>query len=978
MTKNSLTFKHFANGQTLPTTSVFASGQAGLTNSEVHNGGEVWASMLWECYASLLNAYPFQEAQDRMKFYLLAGYKATPVSPTLLEARDALLAVTAATDPADNTRFRNAFAKRGAGLGAKAPERTSQDHIGVVESYVAGNNLEVVTARLDDSSVACDQDNVLDRNETGRFNVTVRNTGASALAAFTGTVSSTSTTATLAFTSGTTMTFPALQPGQTVTRSLQVGLTAVSSTTATAGLKLTFDEPSLASAAQTFTFNPRVDYDEVPAGSAADTSEGSFPVWSSSYVGSDPAWTATGLEGSRYYHVNDLGSVSDLTFTTPWMKVKPTGDFTVSFKTRWSFESTNGAAPFWDGGVLEYTLNDSTWVDVPLTTTVLDATGGHALSGRKALAGLSAGFPNWVPVSINLKAVLADKPVRFRFRAASDSASGAYGWDVDDVTFTNVDSTPFSSFVEEKDGGMCNRRPLAQVGANKAVAEGTLNAAGDLQRTVVTLDGSSSFDPDGSPLTYQWTQLSGPKVTLSSATVAQPSFQADVPASSVLTFQLVVNDGVDSSLPKPMQVSITNVNRLPIARPVGPLTANERTTEKVVLDGSTSSDADGERLTYAWTQTAGPTVTLVDATTATPAFLVPDVKADTALTFSLVVSDGIGLSKTAPITVTVKNVDRAPIASAGVAVPVNARTLVTLSGSGSDPDEDSITYAWTQTGGTSVELRGADTATPAFTAPDIRTSTEELTFKLITSANGLSSDASEVKVLVNKVNRRPLLKGPNAMEVPERERVQLNAEGMDPDDQALSWHWVQTGGPVLSAVSGADSASLSFTAPEVLGETLVTFTLEVKDTDGAVSEPATVTVKVKDVNRAPVAQARTVSSGMGGQSITLDASTSADPDGDVLSYHWTQVSGDEVTLADADTATPSFTAPKQGGTLVFEVTVTDRQGMASTSQVSVAVAAEAAASSGCSTSGSGQGSLASLLLLGMGAFLSRRRPTGRA
>ncbi len=92
--------------------------------------------MLWECYASLLNAYPFQEAQDRMKSYLVAAYKATPNSPTLLEARDALLAAAAASDPADYTRFVNAFAKRGAGFGAKAADRDSVDHVGVVESFV--------------------------------------------------------------------------------------------------------------------------------------------------------------------------------------------------------------------------------------------------------------------------------------------------------------------------------------------------------------------------------------------------------------------------------------------------------------------------------------------------------------------------------------------------------------------------------------------------------------------------------------------------------------------------------------------------------------------------------------------------------------------------------------------------------------------------------------------------------------------------
>ena len=116
MAKNPLTLRHIVDGQALPDTSTAPRNPAaGGLNAEVHNAGEVWASMLWECYASLLNAHPFQEAQDRMKSYLVAGYKLTPVNPTLIEARDALLAAAGASDPADYMRFANAFAKRGAG-----------------------------------------------------------------------------------------------------------------------------------------------------------------------------------------------------------------------------------------------------------------------------------------------------------------------------------------------------------------------------------------------------------------------------------------------------------------------------------------------------------------------------------------------------------------------------------------------------------------------------------------------------------------------------------------------------------------------------------------------------------------------------------------------------------------------------------------------------------------------------------------------
>jgi len=59
----------------------------------------------------------------------------------------------------------------------------------------------------------------------------------------------------------------------------------------------------------------------------------------------------------------------------------------------------------------------------------------------------------------------------------------------------------------------------------------------------------------------------------------------------------------------------------------------------VTLDGTASSDSDGTIASYAWLQTAGPSVTLSDSTAPQPTFTAPLVDADTTLTFPLVVTD---------------------------------------------------------------------------------------------------------------------------------------------------------------------------------------------------------------------------------------------------------------------------------------------------------------------------------------------------
>jgi len=138
MTRNPLTFSHITDGVPLPTSPAPSLRNSSSANSQVHNTGEVWASMLWECYSNLLNdtaRLTFAQAQDRMKRYLVGGFKMTPNDPTFITARDALLAVMQAQDPQDRNLCLQGFAKRGAGAGAVAPDNLSEDNAGVVESY---------------------------------------------------------------------------------------------------------------------------------------------------------------------------------------------------------------------------------------------------------------------------------------------------------------------------------------------------------------------------------------------------------------------------------------------------------------------------------------------------------------------------------------------------------------------------------------------------------------------------------------------------------------------------------------------------------------------------------------------------------------------------------------------------------------------------------------------------------------------------
>jgi len=85
-------------------------------------------------------------------------------------------------------------------------------------------------------------------------------------------------------------------------------------------------------------------------------------------------------------------------------------------------------------------------------------------------------------------------------------------------------------------------------------------------------------------------------------------------------------------------VSFFTGNLAPTADAGGEQTVEEGAT--VMLDGTGSGDQDGDSLTYSWTQTDGPDVTLANADSANPEFTAPEVDNQTDLTFELTVDDG--------------------------------------------------------------------------------------------------------------------------------------------------------------------------------------------------------------------------------------------------------------------------------------------------------------------------------------------------
>ena len=276
-----------------------------------------------------------------------------------------------------------------------------------------------------------------------------------------------------------------------------------------------------------------------------------------------------------------------------------------------------------------------------------------------------------------------------------DTSHPGFSADIDgDYVFTltvndgSVNSSEDTVTVTQE---TANSLPVADPGPDRFMKTGT----------TITLDGSGSSDADHDLLTFSWSMVTQAPLStpvLTGANTSHPTFATDV--DGIYTLQLVVNDGSDSS------PQIVKINQSPDAKPVAnagpdqPVVKTISVDLHVALDGSGSSDADHDLLTYSWTTQSKPdtsAMVLKDTDTSHPTFAA-DV--DGVYVIKLIVNDGSEDSAADTVTVSLANV--APVANAGPDQHDKMGVTLTLDGSGSKDANiaDILTFAWTVMDGT--------------------------------------------------------------------------------------------------------------------------------------------------------------------------------------------------------------------------------------------------------------------------------------
>ncbi|MBU1390463.1 MAG: glycoside hydrolase [Gammaproteobacteria bacterium] len=186
-------------------------------------------------------------------------------------------------------------------------------------------------------------------------------------------------------------------------------------------------------------------------------------------------------------------------------------------------------------------------------------------------------------------------------------------------------------------------------------------------------------------------------------------------------------------------------------------------------------------------------------------------------------------------------VNKAPIANAGADVNVTGPADVTLNGSGSrDPENEALTYLWTQVSGPTIAIANADMANAAIQLAATQTDVAYSFSLKVTDPEGLSAtDSVTVTNKADTPNQAPVVSVAATATVEAGKTVSIVASASDADGDALTYAWTV---PAGVSATGQNSATLVVTGPNVTEAT--SYGLSVLVSDGALDASASTNLSV--------------------------------------------------------------------------------------------------------------------------------------
>ncbi|MGH8522931.1 MAG: DUF4038 domain-containing protein [Gammaproteobacteria bacterium] len=338
----------------------------------------------------------------------------------------------------------------------------------------------------------------------------------------------------------------------------------------------------------------------------------------------------------------------------------------------------------------------------------------------------------------------------------------------------------------------------------------------------------------------------------------------------------------------------------------------------VLLDGSASSDTDGDPLTYRWVFTAIPVdsvAVLANENTTSPSFVT-----DRPGTYELQLIVHDGTVESTRDSVRISTANSAPVANAGPDPTAFVDSTVALDGTAStDVDGDSLGYQWgftsTPAGSRSV-LENATGAHPSFMVDK----PGDYLIQLVVSDG--QADSAPDSVQVNSQNSAPVATAGPDQTVLVNTSVKLDGNGShDVDGDPLTYRWSLLNKPVGSTAALVNETAVN---PSFAVDKPGSYTIQLIVNDGTV-DSASDQVVVSTQNSRPVANAGPDRTATVGGTVAMDGNGSEDGDGDPLSFQWSLLSkpaDGRAILSGANSASGSF-IPDTTGEHVAQLIVSD-------------------------------------------------------
>ena len=516
-----------------------------------------------------------------------------------------------------------------------------------------------------------------------------------------------------------------------------------------------------------------------------------------------------------------------------------------------------------------------------------------------------------------------------------------------------------------------NDAPTADAGSDQTVEEGS----------AVTLSGTA-YDPDNDTLTYQWTHDRDElDISLDDPASLSTTFTApQVGSDATITFTLTATDEHGATGSDAVAITVQDISSDPPqgntvvleppdprdSRDIGRITLVSSQPGTIQASWEAPSEAPANyRISWAkagedfktWTDRSGNAFPTATSQTITGLEEGEEYKVMVLASYSGTAGDWSG---EVSITVAASSANDAPTADAGSDQTVEEGSAVTLSGTASDSDNDTLTYQWTHDQDElDISLDDPAALSTTFTAPQVGFDAT-ITFTLTATDEHGDTGSDFVAITVQDTSSDPPQGNTVVLEPPDprdpRDIGRITLVSSQPGTIQASWEapseapanyrisWAKVGEDFKTWTDQSGNAFPTATSQTITGleegeEYKVMVRASYSGTAGDWSSEVVITVLGHAANDAPTADAGSDQTVEEGSAVTLSG-TASDSDNDTLTYQWTHDQDElDISLDDPAALSTTFTAPQveSDTTITFTLTAIDEHGDTGSDAVAITV-----------------------------------------